>query len=243
MQDQDNHDRLRASYSNVARKTWLHEDLQTGNLEVSRDLFTPESMARGSPRPKDLEVVALLAGLPFGADVCGPLRAIQEELSGVIGDALHYWVEPDNLGIEFCVFKWPDEPWYEEYRAIIEAAINDAQATAFRLAIGGVQINPDGCVVACGYDPDGVFFSVREQMKAALPFLPKRQSGWAHIPVGRILEPVGKERFAALSKLAEHLVDTPVVETMIDSIKLIRETRWYMEERTVMMERVLERGA
>ncbi len=243
MQDQGNRDLLRASYSEVARKTWLQQDFQTGNLEVSRNLFTPESLAQGSPRPKDLEVVALLAGLPFGTDVSGPLREIQKEMSAAIGDAVHYWVAPGNLGIEFCVFKWPDEPWNETYRAPIEAAINDVDAKDFRLEIGGVQINPDGCVVARGYDPDEVFFSIREQMKSALPFLPKRQSGWAHIPLGRILEPVGTERFAALAKLAERLADAPVVATRINSIKLIRETRWYMEERTVMMERRLESGA
>ena len=239
MQEKYNREMLKSSYEDVAQRTWQHEDFQAHNLEISRDLFTMESLAKRAPRPKRLEVVALLGGLPFDKDVSDPLCAIQEELSNVIRDALHYWVAPNNLGIEFCVFKWPNEPWHAENQAKIEEAIRSAKATEFRLEIGGVQINPDGCIVARGYDTDGVFFSIRDQMKIKLPFLPKRQSGWAHIPLGRILEPVGTKKFNALREMVEHLANTHIVETTIKSLKLIKEDRWYMEERSLLMDRLL----
>jgi hypothetical protein len=51
------------------------------------------------------------------------------------------------------------------------------------------------------------------------------------VPLGRILEPVGRERFAALRDRFARWQDSPVAATHIAEVQLIHETRWYMEER------------
>jgi len=227
---------LRQDYSAIGDPTWSAKDFLEKNLEVSRNLFTPESLIARCPRPKELEVFALLSGLPFPLNFSARLVAIQKQISAILDERLHYWVSPSNLGVEYCVFKWPLESWNEEWLSIIRDKLETIHQPSFRFSIKGVQINPDGCVVARGFDEDGVLFRIREQLKAGIPFLPPKQSGWAHVPLGRILEPLGVERFAKLAQLINKLSDLPIVSTTINSMKLIHETRWYMEEKATLAE-------
>jgi hypothetical protein len=227
---------LSAAYAKVGSGTWQADDFLHSNLEASRELFMAESLAAGRPRPKALEVLALLSGLPFRVDFLRALVEVQQRLADVIGDRLHYWVTPENFGVEYCVFKWPTDPWNEQNLEVIRRRLASVTDPMFRFHIGGVQINPDGCVVARGYDEEAALFRIRRQLKSDLPFLPSRQSGWAHVPLGRILEPVGSQRFAKLADVIRGMSDAPIATTEIDSMKLIHETRWYMEEKTVLAE-------
>jgi hypothetical protein len=228
---------LRKAYGEVADRTWEAEDLLESNLNSSRNLFTTESLVNRRPRPKKLEVFALLSGLPFGVDFINKLVDVQQQISSIIDDKLHYWVAPVNLGVEYCVFKWPTDAWDEGRLSLIHDALAAVRQPSFKFHIGGVQINPDGCVVARGFDEDAVLFRIRERLKADLSsFLPAKQSGWSHVPLGRILEPLGVEKFAKLADLMEIVSDLPIATTEIDSMKLAHETRWYMEEKTILAE-------
>lgn len=228
--------RLRRAYDEVGAITWSTEDFRESNLESSRSLFTPESLVARRPRPKDLEVFALLSGLPFRRDFTEKLVDVQQRISALLGERLHYWVAPANLGVEYCVFKWPADSWKEERLGVIQDALASIRQPSFRFSIGGVQINPDGCVVAKGFDQDAVLFRIREQVKLEIPFLSAKQSGWAHVPMGRILEPLGVQRFAKLAHLMRTMSDLPIATTEIDSMKLVHETRWYMEAKTILAE-------
>ncbi len=230
---------LRESYQAVGERTWLTEDFEESNLEISRNLFMPESLEARKPRPKALEVFALLSGLPFPDDFIGKLVAVQMQISEILGERLHYWVAPGNMGVEYCVFKWPTDAWEDEWLSSIQNVLAGFSLPSFRFFIGGVQVNPDGCVVARGYDEDSAMFLVRDRLKSELPFLPEKQSGWAHIPLGRILEPLGVEKFARLASLVSEISDLPIALTKIDTMKLIHETRWYMEERKSLAEYAL----
>lgn len=230
----DLHARLLASYRAVGDRTWTASDFLEPNLESSRALYTPESLVARRPRPKTLEVYALLSGLPFSDDFVRPLVDVQQRISGILGDGLHYWVGPDNLGLEYIVFKWPADPWAADRLSAIEAVLASIRQPAFQFDIRGVQVNPDGCVVARGFDEGGVLFRIREQLRSDLPGLPERQSAWAHVPMGRILEPVGTRRFSQLRSLFDELADVPIAATRIDALQLIHETRWYMEARTTL---------
>jgi hypothetical protein len=227
---------LERAYREVGDHTWSTEDFLESNLEVSRNLFTAESLISRRPRPRELEVFALLSGLPFNGDFTDKLVGAQQQISAVLGERLHYWVAPENLGVEYCVFKWPAESWNAEWLGIIQEILASIRRPSYRFSILGVQVNPDGCVVAKGFDEDGVLFQIREQLKAEIPFLPAKQSGWAHVPLGRILEPPGVARFAKLAHLIRTISDLPIATTEINSMKLIHETRWYMEERTILAE-------
>lgn len=234
---------LREGYRAVGDRTWLAEDFSAENLENSRKLFTLESLQARKPRPRALEVYALLSGLSFAWDFADRLAAVQLRLSEIIGEHLHYWVAPQNLGVEYCVFKWPTDPWDEQWRGAIDDALNSIPARAFRFHIGGVQINPDGCVVARGFDEHAELFRIRTSLRAKIPFLPGKQSGWAHVPLGRILEPLGAERFVRLGRLIGEMAELPIASTEINVMKFIHETRWYMEERETLAEYSLGKAA
>lgn len=228
--------RLDSAYRSVGDATWSSADFLERNLAVSRSLYTEESLLARRPRPKELEVVALVAGIPFRAEFVDALVRLQRDLSAILESRMHYWVLPENLGVEFCVFKWPDDSWKPERLGPIRDVLAEIRQPSFRLAVRGVQINPDGCVVAKGFDEDAVLFEIRKEIRAKLPSLPVKQSGWAHVPLGRILEPLGAEKFARLGRLVGAMCDAPIAVTEIEEMKLVHETRWYMEEKTILVD-------
>lgn len=227
---------LEKSYRDVGDLTWAAEDFVNEKLEVSRSLFVDQSLAERAPRPKQLEVYALVSGLSFETAFVQSLVAAQNELSAIIGDTLRYWVKPENLGVEYCVFKWPDDDWDEKNLPVVMDAVAGIRLPAFEFVIQGIQINPDGCVVAKGFAQPSVIFQVREELKKNISFLPARQSGWAHVPLGRILEPVGTDKFAHLREAMKEISAREIAKTTIDVMRLVHERRWYMEEKTVLKE-------
>jgi hypothetical protein len=231
--------RLDSAYRVVGDATWATQDFLEENLAVSRNLFTPESLLARQPRPKELDVVALLGGLPFPTDFVEALVKTQREICAILGERLHYWVAPANLGLEFCVFKWPSDPWNDEWLGVLQDVLASLREPSFRFHVRGVQVNPDGCVIAKGFDENAVLFRIREQVRAEVSFLPAKQSGWAHVPLGRILEPVGADRFAELYRYIQSRNHSAIATAEIDSMKVVRETRWYMEARTTLAEYAL----
>lgn len=224
---------LKASYDQVGNLTWNHEDFDERSIEISRSFYTQKSLVKRQPEPKNLEVYALLSGLPFSEEFTKNLTNVQNSIAAVLGDSLYYWVLPLNFGVEYCVFKWPTDGWKQSWRSIIDQTLSSLIYPPFEFTIHGIQVHSDGCVVAKGYD-NGVIFDIRNAMKAELSFLPKKQSGWAHVPIGRILEPLGTKKFAQLRRLINSMSDTLIASDKINSIKFIHETRWYMEEKTTL---------
>jgi len=227
---------LKKSYAKVGDLTWHYEDFLEENISSSRSLYTLQSMSDRRPKPKNLEVYALVSGLSFRNDFSRRLVVIQEQISEILEDSLYYWVKPNNLGVEYAVFKWPDDQWDEAHLKNIKSALASIRKPSYHFYIKGIQINSDGCVVAKGFDQSNTLFQIREQLKSDLPFIPKKQSGWAHVPLGRILEPLGKEKFSRLKKTMEPLLNKDIATTEINVMKLVHETRWYMEEKTILAE-------
>jgi len=188
------------------------------------------------PVPKDLEVYALLSGIEFEQKMKSKIIALQRQLSLILQDSLHYWVLPENLGVEYCVFKWPDGEWKDEWMEPVCSALSSLQILSFSFSIYGIQINEDGCVVAKGYDHLGTIVNIRKNLKARLNFFPMQQSSWAHVPMGRILEPVGSETFEKLRLFIDNIKDEFIVTSELHSAKFVHETRWYMEEKKVLSE-------
>ena len=230
----ETHESLKTSYGAVSSQTWEHEDFQVENLRSSRSLFETFSLKARAPVPVEVDVYAFLSGLPFEVAFVEGLQAIQRDISHVLGETLHYWVKPENFGIEYCVFKWPDDVLPEGAIETINSAISEIEFAGYILNIDGFQLNPDGCVVARGFDEDDRLFKIRQFFKDKIPFLPKRQSGWAHIPLGRILEPVGEEKFSLLKEFFRSQADGTMFSTRISKAHLIHENRWYMEERNCL---------
>ena len=128
---------LKASYDEVVNKTWLCDDFSKDNLQTSRNLFEKQSLIKLDPLPKEVVVYALLSGLPFEDKFIDKLNKVQNDISKILKSSLHYWVQPQNLGIEYCVFKWPNGPWNNEWHSLIERAISDIKQSSFELIIRG----------------------------------------------------------------------------------------------------------
>ena len=115
-------------------------------------MFTKESLEERIPKPKRLEVYALLSGISFEHSLKSKLSKIQIEINNIIKENLKYFVLPDNLGLEHCVFKWPNEDWNETKEKIIIELLKIYPFEPFLLEIIGIQIHSDGCIIAKGYD-------------------------------------------------------------------------------------------
>ncbi len=227
---------LEESYNAVGKKTWKDKDFDKFELEASRQLFTEVSLKEKQPRPKELEVYALLSGLPFNNSFIQSLVEVQEKIDQILDGSLRYWVSPKNLGVEYCVLKWPDHDWNKDWEGDINRELSTIAIPSFEFIVYGIQINPDVCIVAKGYDEGGAIFKLREKMKRELSFYPEKQSGWAHIPLGRILEPLGEVKFSSLAQQIQQLSKSYIASCKIDSIKFIHEERWYMENKSVLRE-------
>jgi hypothetical protein len=224
---------LDKSYKKVGNKTWNYEDFQDLTLKSSRNLFTESSLMSNNPIPKKLEVYALLSGLPFENHFSIELLKIQKKIDEILDGALRYWVLQDNFGLEYCVFKWPENDWEKKWEYDINNELPVINKP-FKFIIFGIQINSDGCVIAKGFDERAEVFNLRKKLKEKLDFYPNRQSGWAHVPLGRILEPVGKSKFIKLNKLCIELSNLYITSCEINTIKFVHERQWYMEDKDVL---------
>ena len=233
---------LNNSYDLVGNKTWDNDEFTSESIGKSRALFTEDSLLSRKPVPRELEVYALLSGIEFDREMVSKLSNLQREISSILENSLHYWVRPANLGVEYCVLKWPDDSWNNNWMEPTSKVLDSTlpEIPSFLFSIYGLQINPDGCIIAKGYDENATFPAIRRALKSRLDFLPERQSSWAHIPMGRILEPVGSEKFEKLRSFIEKIKDEFIVSSKIYSIKFVHETQWYMEKKTLLSELFLK---
>ena len=118
---------------------------------------------------------------------------------------------------------------------VVFEVVRNLKFLCFQIEFKGFQINPDGCVVIKGFDASGEFKKIRDFLCDRLDFLSKRQSSWFHIPIGRILEPVGAEAFGRLGSYISFNDTLFLRSEFVDRVHLISEKQWYMETRTTLM--------
>ncbi len=225
---------LSDSYNNASKDFFETDDFLISKIQSSRYLFTEESLKIGIPEPKELEVYALLSGISFENKLQKRLLNIQNEINSIIPKNLKYFVHPENLGLEHCVFKWPHEKWDSEKEKQVNNLLKIYPFEPFNLEIIGVQVHPDGCVIAKGYDKSLQMNKIRSFFKKNLNFFPVKQSEWSHIPLGRILEPIGKKNYSLLKKYIMQNKNLEIASITIKDFKFIFEKKWYMEDRTLI---------
>ena len=89
-------------------------------------------------------------------------------------------------------------------------------------------------MVMRGFDENKSLQKLREQLRGKFDFIPERQSAWCHVPIGRILEPVGMKQFSKLKDYLSSTGGSKHYSEEINLVSLIYETRWYMVERQVL---------
>ena len=224
---------LAKSYNLVGDKIFELNSLSQKSIESSVNLFTPRSLKKKIPQPIDVEVYTLVSGLPFSKDLIFSLSKLKNQITKTLKDLVCYWVKPENLAIEYCVFKWPNDPWKKKWLSEIKFFFDSKEYRSFDLVISGIQLHRDGCIIAKGYD-GGFVRNIRLDATSNLKFIPNKQSNWAHIPLGRILEPISGEVFERLKKNINKLSKIDIGKEKIINAKLIHETRWYMEKKKVL---------
>jgi hypothetical protein len=230
---------LKQSYDFEGKKIFYIKSLSSKSLQNSINLFENKSLIIKKPKPIDVEVYTLVSGLTFSSTLIKEFEKIKKEIDIILNDTLCYWVKPENLGVEYCVFKWPSDLWCKNWLNQIISFINTKEYASFDLKISGIQLHTDGCIIAKGYD-GGKVREIRSDLMSNLEFIPSRQSNWAHIPLGRILEPVSGNIFNELKKKMTQLSDKDIgIEKIIDQ-KLIYETRWYMEKKEILFLKTLK---
>jgi hypothetical protein len=224
---------LEHSYDLVGKKIFKVNSLSQKFIQSSVNLFTPESLIKKKPQPIDVDVYTLVSGLSFSNNLLDSLSKIKIEIKKILKDLVCYWVKPENLAVELCVFRWPNNPWDKKWISDIKFFLDNKEYNSFDLTVSGIQLHQDGCIIAKGYDNSSIKH-VRSDLTSSLQFVPIKQSNWAHIPLGRILEPISGEVFEELKRIIRNLSDTNIaIEKIIDA-KLIHETRWYMEKKEVL---------
>lgn len=225
---------LEIEYSKIGNLTWENDNFLDCWLHSSRSLFDFDLSESRAISPKNLEVYALVSGIQFSLALQAIVKKIQIDLDLIIGPIQKYWVKTENLGVEYCVFKWPNESWNSKYEKQIINLLNIAHFSPFTLYLNGIQINRDGCILLKGFDQHASVFKLRQFMRDNLLFIPQKQSNWAHIPIGRILEPVGYKAFSDLEKYVQSFKNKIIHNELIEDVKFVHEKKWYMENRNII---------
>ncbi|MFI5412546.1 MAG: hypothetical protein ACHQX1_01495 [Candidatus Micrarchaeales archaeon] len=232
---------MESRYQPSWRETIASKDFVQSNIEKSRFYFYPESLERRIPKPREFGVVALVLGPPLSAPLTRSMVAKQEEIRKVLDGKLAYFLEPQNFHSEIFLLAGTPEGQKQtditpELLANLTKAAEQclAETRSFVTEYKGIIITPDGTILLKGYDEgemDAIRKDLRSKMLALGLDVPSRQSGWLRIPLGRILEQVGEEKFSKLKELVEASASEEIVVEDVTALSVINERRWYMTDK------------
>lgn len=161
-------------------------------IKNSRDIFSIDEL-KNIAKPKDLEVVALLGGLPFSQKFQESVLLVQNKIREIISQKLNYMVIKENLGVELLVLKWPKNKRNLILEKEIIKYIDKLNFKEFYLFFDGIQIHNDGCIIVRGFDSNNQFTKLRKKIFEKFPEIPTKQSNLVHVPIGRILTEITQE--------------------------------------------------
>jgi len=216
-------------YNTVGQRFLLEGNVTMNELQSSRNIFLADTLATRKPRPKALETVAVVSGLPFTIEFRKKIKAIQLRIQEIIGDTLSYWVDESNLGVELFIVKWPEQEFDLSQFSNGNDCLRRFERSPFCIKFHGIQIHRDGCVIARGFDEKARIREFRASLIQAEK-IPSRQSNWSHVPLGRILEPFTDEAYEELINYVQKSQQECFHTENIKEVKMVHERRWYMEE-------------
>lgn len=224
-------DELQNSYNHVFSEAQNLKCFDDDLLNNSRALF--EFDGQGEPKPKKLDVEALVCGLPFANSLIDVATNVQRKLDKYLELTDRYWVKANNLACEVMVLKWPDNTSDRSITPKFIAFLESLNLSPFNIRIHGAQMHADGCVVLRGYDC-GRLREVRKILIENFPGLPQKQSSWVHVPLGRITSQVGQDIYKSLINELNSIFNESSCDIKITDLKLVSEKQWYMVDREII---------
>ena len=222
---------LEAAYHEVYTKTLKQKKFSEIQLNRSRNLFNYDEKEK-IYIPRRLRVDALVAGISFSLDLQNFCTNVQKQIDDIIETRHRYWVQPENLGLEYLVTRWPEQrSLSKKNEQAFISLLEGMRLKKFDLFLRGFQVNPDGCIVMRGYAGENLML-VRQHAREQLSWIPSRQSEWAHVPLGRILEDISPRRRSDLISLCNKSFRSAHFIEPIESIHYVKERQWYMEDKS-----------
>lgn len=221
---------LKKSYKNVFKKYEKSKLFSPSLLEKSNELFNFNK----NIIPKKFEVAAVLCGLPFSEKLQRKVKVLQNNFQKKIGTNKAYWVKQSSLGLELFVTKWPKDKYLkkDDFNLLKDFLIKYSNLN-LKFVISGFQVHTDGCVVLKGHD-NGALRKIRSEVMGKFNFIPRKQSKWVHIPIGRILTQLTKSQHLNVIDFCKSSENNFNHIEKISQIKYIHEYRWYMYEHKIV---------
>lgn len=182
--------------------------------------------------PKMMDVVAILAGLPFDKQFIDEVEKIQNLINKTINNKICYMVKKENLGLELIVLKWPSEKRNHSLEKKVKCFLDLKEIKSIEITFDGLQIHRDGCIVLRGFDRNFKFQNLRKEIQANFPEIPRKQSNLVHVPLGRLLFNINESISLKLIELFNTIKQSKQIPPQtINEIKLIHEKQWYMVQK------------
>lgn len=218
-------------YQDIQRNLEERSDFSEEELMRSRNLFDLEY---SQVVPKKFEVWTSLVGLPLPDGLTQNLETITKRVTERLPAYTRFYkVLPQNYHWEVFIIKRPDENIDSDSLQNVLAIMRKVLCnySPFTLSYQGFSITPDGTIIANGY---GDFDKLRSQLRQEIPFASLQQSRLGHVSLGRILDPVGCQAFTELKCLVQSSRHEFYGELVVNTLKYVHESQWYMEEREVI---------
>lgn len=232
---------LKEKYKKVFDETVAQKELAKEHVEKSKFFFSFNG--NGRPVPKRFDTYGIVCCLPFPAEFQQILEDLWREFLKILNNPLSYGAEPANRHVEIFLFQRPEESFGEdEIKEGIKYSLETAKTMKpFKIKFSYPFVTPDGTIVVPGYDfPEGAVDSFRGALCRGLKNYPKKQSQWLHTSLGRILEPIDRDRLSSLLSKIENNWGKSIGEIEVKEILWTYEKQWYMLDRVVLKQFALK---
>ena len=206
------------------------ESLTKEHVSISKKYFENSSLLERNPLPLKLDVYCVVAGLPFDINFIKYLKKIKTKLLDILSNSLNYLVQDSCHAVVLIVVKWPDDDFNETISKRLIKFFKNNYFKPIILRTAGIQVHDDGCIILRCIDENSQFRLLRKDIINEIGQLPKKQSNWVHIPLGRILEPLNIEQTSLLKKFCLSTQISPHHTTTINKFYYVHEKQWYQTQ-------------
>jgi len=225
-----NEEDLLNSYDSRFESFLKLSSLEEENICSSRKYFKQTSLVMRDPIPKNLNVYCIVAGLPFENDFLKFLKNLKKDLSNILDNCLHYLVKDTCHALELLVTKWPDDALDININKEIVEYFAKNIFSPINIKTAGVQVHDDGCIILRCIDEKSKFRLLRRDIISKIDSLPKKQSDWVHVPLGRILEPLNSKQTNLLKDFCINSQTSDIYKTKISKFHFVHEQQWYQTQ-------------